>query len=262
MAGRAPERPGASGKKRSTGVHPPPTRARVKVKGGKDKLPYTHNKPSRVAEKKMGYECEFVEPLPKQFQSECPICLQILHEPRLIDCCGYNFCATCIERVGRDGKPCPLCNKPGFTTMANKGLKRLLHELHVYCPHRLHGCEWIGELGMMDRHVNSDPKPQGGSQFAMIECLHCKESIRQDKISGHQLERCPQRPYTCQYCTVYKSTFEDVVHSHWPKCKCFLLSCPKECTPPGITHPTPAFRPAHGRMPSDSSAVQVPSHWL
>ena len=117
--------------------------------------------------------------------------------------------------------------------MANKGLKRTLHEFRVYCPH---GCEWEGELGRLDEHLNSDPLPERqlkGCPFAVIECLHCKESIRRDKIAGHQLERCPQRPYTCVYCAEYKSTFEDVVRSHWPECKCFLLPCPNECAPSG-----------------------------
>ena len=193
-------------------------------------------KPPRETKKRTGYECEFVEPPPKQLQSECPICLQILREPYILDCCGYSFCAACIERVGKDGKPCPHCNQPGYTTLVNKGLKRALNEFHVYCPHRLSGCEWEGELGKLDEHLNSDPLPERqleGCPFAVIECLHCKEGIRRDKIAGHQLERCPQRPYTCEYCAEYKSTFEDVAHSHWPECKCFLLPCPNECTPSG-----------------------------
>ena len=192
-------------------------------------------KPPRET-KRTGYECEFVEPPQEQFQSECPICLQILREPYILDCCGYSFCAACIERVGKDGKPCPHCNQPGYTTLVNKGLKRALNEFRVYCPHRLSGCEWEGELGKLDEHLNSDPLPERqlkGCPFAVIECLHCKEGIRRDKIEGHQLERCPQRPYTCEYCAEYKSTFEDVAHSHWPECKCFLLPCPNECTPSG-----------------------------
>ena len=195
-------------------------------------------KPPRETKKRTGYECEFVEPPPKQLQNECPICLQILREPYIVDCCGYSFCAACIERVGKDGKPCPHCNQPGYTTLVNKGLKRALNEFHVYCPHRLSGCEWEGELGKLDEHLNSDPLPERqleGCPFAVIviECLHCKEGIRRDKIASHQLERCPQRPYTCEYCTEYKSTFEDVAHNHWPECKCFLLPCPNECTPSG-----------------------------
>ena len=191
-------------------------------------------KPQREAEKKPGYECEFVEPPPEQFQSDCPICLQILREPHLIICCGHSFCAACIGRVEMDGKPCPLCQTPSFTHVSNLGLKRGLNDFHVYCPHRLRGCEWVGELGKVDKHLNSDPQLQRqleGCSFTVIECLHCKEGIRRDKIAGHQLERCPQRPYTCEYCTEYNSTFEDVAHSHWPECKCFLLPCPNECTP-------------------------------
>ena len=190
----------------------------------------------REASGRAGYECEFVEPPPKHLQSECPICLLVLREPHLISCCGYIFCASCIQHIGRDGKPCPLCNEPGFTTMANKSLKRTLYEFRVYCPHRLHSCEWAGELGKLDEHLNSDPKPRRqleGCPFSVIECFHCKEGIRRDEIADHLLERCPQRPYTCEYCAEYKSTFEDVVHCHWPECKCFLLPCPNECTPSG-----------------------------
>ena len=193
-------------------------------------------KPPRETTKRTGCECEFVEPPPKQLQSECPICLQILLEPYIVDCCGYSFCAACIERVDKDGKPCPHCNQPGYTTLVNKGLKRTLNEFRVYCSHRLSGCEWEGELGKLDEHLNSDPLPERqleGCPFAVIECPHCKEGVHRYKIAGHQLERCPQRPYTCEYCAEYKSTFEDVAHSHWPECKCFLLPCPNECTPSG-----------------------------
>ena len=202
---------------------------KVKAPCGEDEKP-------QQKEVKAGYECELVELPTKNIQSECPVCLQILREPHLISCCEHNFCAACIERVGKDGKPCPLCNEPGFTTMANKGLKRTLREFRVYCPHRLRGCKWEGELGKLDEHLNSDPQPQRqleGCPCAMIECLHCEEDIRRDKIASHQLECCPQRPYTCEYCAEYKSTFEDVAHSHWPECKCSLLPCPNECTPSG-----------------------------
>ena len=193
-------------------------------------------KRSREAEKKTGYECEFVAPPQEQFQSECPICLQILREPHLTVCCGHSFCAACIGRIEEDGKPCPLCQTPSFTHVSNLGLKRALHEFRVYCPHRLRGCEWEGELGKLDEHLNSDPLPERqlkGCPFAVIECLHCKKGIRRDKIAGHQLERCPQRPYACEYCAEYSSTFEDVARTHWPECKFFFLPCPNNCIPSG-----------------------------
>ena len=227
----------ARGAEKNTGYEPefvePPKKHLQSAFDCKAKAPYDDDRDDKKQTEKTGYECEFVESPPNNLRRECPICLQILREPHLIDCCGHNFCAACIERVGKDGKPCPLCNEPDFTTMANKGLKRDLNELRVYCPHRLRGCEWEGELRKLDEHLNSDPLPERqlvGCPFAVIECLHCKEGIRRDKIAGHQLERCPQRPYTCEYCAEYKSTSEDVVHSHWSECECFFLPCPNECT--------------------------------
>ena len=192
--------------------------------------------PPRVSKVMTGYDCEFVVPPPKQFQSECPICLQVLREPHLISCCGYNFCAACIGIVGKDGKPCPLCKSPAFTTMANKGLKRTLLEFRVICPHRLRGCEWEDELEKLDKHVNCDPRLEcrmEGCHFAMIECLYCRESIRRDKLTCHQQEHCLKRPFDCEFCKDYRSTYEDVTNSHWAECRYFLIQCPNDCAPSG-----------------------------
>ena len=60
--------------------------------------------------------------LPKSL--ECPVCLMTFRDPHVISCCGNEFCQVCIERVHRDGKPCPLCNEPNFTTMLHKKLVR------------------------------------------------------------------------------------------------------------------------------------------
>ena len=177
-----------------------------------------------------GYDCEFVEPPPKQFQSECPICLLILREPRLVDCCGYSFCESCIGRI-EAGKPCPLCKKT-FTHVANLGLKRALADFRVYCPHRALGCEWTDVLEKVVEHVNYDPKPQHrleGCQFAAIACVHCKEGIRRDEITDHQVKSCAQRPYTCKYCSEYKATYKEVTDDHWPKCEFFPVPCPNKC---------------------------------
>ena len=177
-----------------------------------------------------GYDCEFVEPPPKQLQNECPICLLILREPRLVDCCGYSFCESCIGRI-EVGKPCPLCKRT-FVHVANLGLKRALAGFRVYCPHRGLGCKWAGELEKVDEHVNSDPKPLyrlEGCQFAAIACVHCKEGIRRDEITDHQVKSCAQRPYTCKYCSKYGATYREVANNHWPKCKYFPLPCPNKC---------------------------------
>ena len=132
---------------------------------------------------------EFVEPPPKQLQSECPICLEILCEPHLISCCGHSFCAACIECVKKDGKPCPFCNEPTFTTMANKGLKRMLDEIRIYCPHRLGGCKWVGKLGKRHEHLDSDPQLQCCCPCVVVRCeLHhvgCEVILPRKDMADH-----------------------------------------------------------------------------
>ena len=187
-------------------------------------------------ERKVGHDCEFVERPPKQFQSECSICLLILRDPHIISCCGHSFCEACIGRIREDGKPCPLCNKPGFKTMPNQGLRRSLNDFEVSCSHRELGCEWVGKLGSLDGHLNADPQPDCqlvGCHFVKLECNHCKTYVRRLAIAVHQSERCPKRPYTCEYCEEYESTFEDVASQHYAECKRFLLPCPNKCSPEG-----------------------------
>lgn len=171
----------------------------------------------------VGYDCEFIDLTHKSLQTECSVCLLTLREPHLISCCGHNFCRCCIEAIHRSGKPCPLCNTSGFTSLRNKGLERTLNELQVRCGNNSFGCTWAGELGKLDDHINNI------CLWSETECeyqcgLHCK---RRD-IVGHQLV-CPSRPFTCQYCGDYSSNYRDVINSHWPLCCKYPVSCPNHC---------------------------------
>ena len=101
-----------------------------------------------------GYDCEFVEAPTSAFQTECPICHLILHEPYLVSCCGTSFCHTCIQRLQADNSSCPTCREDSFEVFPNKGLNRSLKQLQVYCTHREDGCQWRGELGELVHHLN------------------------------------------------------------------------------------------------------------
>ena len=120
-----------------------------------------------------GFDCEFVECPPEALQSECPVCLQIIRDPYQVTCCGYSFCHSCIERIKTDDKPCPTCNIKGFSDFPNKGLKRSLYAFKVRCSHQKDGCEWTGELGQLDTHLNIDPLPEkllDGCSLTNISC--------------------------------------------------------------------------------------------
>ena len=189
--------------------------------------PRSTRQPHRV-----GYDCEFVERPPKAFQCDCPVCLLVLREPHQVTCCGYSFCATCVKRVQEDKKPCPTCNEADFTVFPDKRLKRSLNEYRVYCCQRGEGCNWVGELGELDRHLNLQPPPEKllvGCHFSEVDCTHCVQPFQRRYVQAHQSDDCPKRPFACQHCNMYAATFEDVTQNHWPVCPFFPLSCPNNC---------------------------------
>ncbi len=178
----------------------------------------------------VGFDCEFTELPPKAVQHECPICLQTLKEPYQATCCGYSFCNFCIDKVKATNKPCPTCNAENFDIFSNKGLKRSLYEFKVNCSHKKEGCDWVGELGDLTNHLNTESEV--GCKFAWIKCRHCVRFLRRLNITLHQNSYCSQRPLTCEHCSEYNSTFEDVTNNHFPLCSKVVVSCPRQC---GVT---------------------------
>ena len=181
-----------------------------------------------------GYECIFVEEPPKHLQTECSVCLCVLREPHLVDCCGYRFCRTCLDPIQSQNKPCPLCSLPFTTSVLDKQLQRTLENLQVCCSHKESGCDWVGELGSLLQHLNVGGEDEvsarlSGCSFAQLHCMHCDKPIQRQNITKHETDRCLERPYSCDYCHDYTSTCGDVTDSHWQICPCRSVPCPNEC---------------------------------
>ena len=122
-----------------------------------------------------GYDCEFVE-RPKEMETDCPICQQVLRDPFQVTCCGNSFCQLCIKRVQADKKSCPTCNEADFGVFPDKRLRRSLSS--SVRARQKSGCEWIGELGELDGHLNLNlelGKQLIGCAFAYVACTHCCE---------------------------------------------------------------------------------------
>ena len=106
--------------------------------------------PSRVVKKKCelrgGFDCAFIEEPPKQLQTDCSICLCILKNPYLVNCCGTSLYQSCINPIQDGSNRCPVCNDQFTTCIPDKRLQRTLNEMKVYCSNKEFGCEWIGEL--------------------------------------------------------------------------------------------------------------------
>ena len=181
-----------------------------------------------------GYDCEFVERSPNAFQGgECPVCFLVLKEPCLISCCGHKFCRVCIERVEKDTKPCPLCNEPNFNFMQDRELERNIKDSDVSCYYKKVGCEWRGKLRGYEQHLNKNPSSGSqviGCQFVEVECMYeCGEWVQRQLITTHQTQQCKMRPYSCDYCRDYSSTFEEVITFHYPQCGKYPVDCPNKC---------------------------------
>ncbi len=192
------------------------------------------NNKQQADKRKIGFDCEFVEPPPEKYvQSECPVCLQIIREPHQVTCCGKKFCKACIEHIKVTKNLCPTCNEEEFSNFPDKGVKQLLYDLKVHCSHQKDGCEWTGELRQLDEHLNTDPQPEKqfeGCQFVEIYCFYECENYQQRRyIQTHQNDDCPKRPFGCEHCHDYKSTYDNVTNNHWPVCGSFPVLCPNQC---------------------------------
>ena len=112
-----------------------------------------------------GYECSFVEEFPKDFQSECSVCLHILREPYMVGCCGYRFCRACIQPIQQSTSVCPLC-KLSFSSLPDKQLERILNDKLVYCSFKEDGCEWKDKLRALEEHLKT-------CGFKAVPCSYC-----------------------------------------------------------------------------------------
>ena len=186
-----------------------------------------------MANEEGGFDCEFVEKPPKAIQSECPVCLLVLRKPYQATCCGFGFCSVCIERVRADNKPCPCCKEESFDCFEDKRLKRSLNEYRVHCTNKKQGCQWVGELGGLENHLNSTlshDKQLEGCQFTEVQCLHCAKPFQRSNVEVHQNDQCLKRPFSCEYCKDRDSTYEDVTTNHWPVCGSYPVQCPNNCS--------------------------------
>ena len=181
-----------------------------------------------------GFDCEFVDKPPKYLQTDCPVCLLILCEPYQVTCCGKSFCKECIDNLKARSQSCPTCKQDKFESFPNKGLQQPLYGFDVFCSNKERGCVWEGELGQLNQHINSNPDKEKrlvGCAYTDIQCLFCnKLHLR------HEVEHCPKRLFTCFMCEEYESTYEDVVNSHAPVCKCRPVECPNSCGADNMQH--------------------------
>lgn len=108
--------------------------------------------------------------------------------------------------------------------------KREIDELSVKCHNTIRGCEWVGTVGTLVKHVAL-------CEFTLLHCPNnCKDHdgktmqcMRKD-LTGHQNNSCPNRRYTCQYCGK-EGTYARITEIHDRGCPRKPISCANtDCT--------------------------------
>ena len=171
-------------------------------------------------------EYDFVEQPSRDFF--CPVTFDVLLEPYLTECCGHHLSETAYRQLQAQGKPCPVCKEEPLKAVKDKYHKRRVSSLKVRCPHKAEGCEWQGELGSLEQHLNAKSSA-GECRYVDVDCPYaCGGRVQRHSLKKHKSKRCPLRPFTCQYCN-HKATHQKITKEHWPVCEKYPLPCPNEC---------------------------------
>ena len=169
-------------------------------------------------------EYDFVEKPSEDFY--CPVTFDLLREPFLTACCGNHLSQEAVTRL--QGQPCPVCKERNLNTIPDKYFKRKVNEFKVRCPNKSLGCEWVGELGDLDRHLSQN-SAEGECQFVRVACPYdCGWSFKRCQLQKHKTKVCRNRPFTCQYCG-HEATYIKVTNAHRAICKKYPIECPNKC---------------------------------
>ena len=160
-------------------------------------------------------EYDFVEEPAREFF--CAVSLELLREPQQTDCCGHHLSVEVAQRLQGEGKPCPVCQKPHFTTHPDLFHKRRMQQSIVRCTCRKNGCDWVGELGNLENHVTKCPK-------RLWQCVYCAFSglgeVEEDHLSG-----CGQFPVPCPNGCEAGSVERCSLERHLLECPLQLVGC-------------------------------------
>ena len=178
-----------------------------------------------------GYDCDFVESPADDML--CKICHYPARDPVLAVCCGHNFCSYCLECYKQskviDHSSCPYCRENQFQAVPDKRTKRFVLNLKVLCPHKCHGCEWIGELRSMEDHINKNFNDNTGCPFTELQCSNgCGVVMQRRLVEGHLKSECELREVKCEYCNTTGS-YQWINSSHQEECPKYPVECPNHC---------------------------------
>ena len=103
---------------------------------------------------------------------------------------------------------------------------RHIKSLKTKCDNTSNGCEWIGELRSLDKHLLS-------CDFTLLPCPNqCKKDeeilklLRKD-IEKHKKKECPRRQYECSHCNE-TGEYQERTTTHLEECPNIEIPCPND----------------------------------
>ncbi|CAD8078026.1 unnamed protein product [Paramecium sonneborni] len=185
---------------------------------------------------------------------KCPICYDILFDPKCCSECEQAFCEKCLKKWIDQNQVSPLCPccRVNITKKRQKIppklLIALLNKLQLTCKNKNLGCTTIIFYEQLKKHEQQEclyvlikcdnicctervlrkdlQKHKLVCQYEIIECIKCQQNEPRYKMEIHLQEKCPCRESTCKWC---HSTMEyrDLL-SHESDCPCGYEKC-KNC---------------------------------
>lgn len=92
------------------------------------------------------------------------------------------------------------------------------------CVHKEEGCDWEGELGAIETHLDSGT----GCGYIPIPCPnHCKSILKRLSIQVHLTNECELRQCKCDHCE-FSARYNEIAE-HFDTCQEYPVPCPKDC---------------------------------
>lgn len=182
----------------------------------------------------------FLAPVPKECR--CLMCEHLMRDPCHVSCCGARYCQKCVDRLIAAKHRCMnrRCQRKGFQKVVSRediGLANIIASLQVYCPMKVHGCQWTGRIRDLETHLRwgeFDGNNMANCRFLPVPCpKQCGESVPRRQMEEHCQVACSKRSIRCPFCS-YEDIATVVETIHQPLCHLRVVECPSGCGMPGI----------------------------
>ena len=181
---------------------------------------------TRTTSIECGYDYQFLADKDVLDEYTCLVCKFVARNPQQVYCCGQTVCRNCLDKWNenchnREAPPCPHCRKTLKRVEDMKCYHKII-SLRVRCTNTGHGCDWTGELKVLEEeHIHV-------CTHQMIPCPSCQVSVPKETLKTHTLKECKKRIVKCPHCPC-SDTFEFVNTIHKPKCRLWPVQCPSGC---------------------------------